>query len=367
MADGFVGFTFDEVMVMEKQVVSRMESPSKRTSEFSSVSDGGMFESRPFVVQSKEGEEGKKSGLKTSLMQAERYGHHVSKIAGIDNFAVQNSFQQEEKEGQLPPNKKDSGFTRKGDIQKKGEYTQNMSEPARNQRAKEENNIELSQKKENEVLQRAVPIGGERERPVANTGNYNPRGQDEIFNDTHQKPDFRQRTANFPGTREAVLTRYNPQYAGNRIISIRTASGVQVNVEGVHIDHQISWESMRQTMLGHNNRQPQPRWFYTLRDARLYYNDLDNLVPELGGINAAAGINGVRNLGRNHPFVEFGIGSIKRSFMNLQAGIESRNWPENEAEELTNELMTIKVQMDELTDRLFEGRNGEEENEMQID
>ncbi|HAZ44398.1 MAG TPA: hypothetical protein DDW76_06215 [Cyanobacteria bacterium UBA11369] len=64
-----------------------MRSPRKRSSEFSSVSDGGMFESRPFVVQSKVGEEGKKSGLKTSLMRAERYGHHLSQMnpSGFSN------------------------------------------------------------------------------------------------------------------------------------------------------------------------------------------------------------------------------------------------------------------------------------------
>ncbi|NJK65170.1 MAG: hypothetical protein HC941_00325 [Microcoleus sp. SU_5_3] len=69
---------------MPKRVSSRTRSPSKRTSKFSSVSDGGMFESRPFVVQSKVGEEGEKSGLKTSLMRAENYGHHLSQLKSID-------------------------------------------------------------------------------------------------------------------------------------------------------------------------------------------------------------------------------------------------------------------------------------------
>jgi hypothetical protein len=72
---------------MPKQVSSRTRSPSKRTSEFSTVSDGGMFQSRPFVMQSKVGEEGEKSGLKTSLMRAERYGHHPSQMqfAGVSD------------------------------------------------------------------------------------------------------------------------------------------------------------------------------------------------------------------------------------------------------------------------------------------
>ncbi|NJK65169.1 MAG: hypothetical protein HC941_00320 [Microcoleus sp. SU_5_3] len=65
---------------MPKRVFSRTRSPRKRRSEFSTVSDGGIFESRPFVVQSKVGEEGKQKDLKTSLMQAENYGHHLSQI-----------------------------------------------------------------------------------------------------------------------------------------------------------------------------------------------------------------------------------------------------------------------------------------------
>ena len=66
---------------MQKQVFSRIRSPRRRTSEFSSVSDRAMFESRPFVVQSKVGEEGKKPELTTSFMRAERYGYHLSQIA----------------------------------------------------------------------------------------------------------------------------------------------------------------------------------------------------------------------------------------------------------------------------------------------
>lgn len=65
---------------MGKRVFSRVRSPRRRSSEFSSFSDGGMFESRPFVVQSKVGEKGEKSGLKASLLQAERYGHHLRQI-----------------------------------------------------------------------------------------------------------------------------------------------------------------------------------------------------------------------------------------------------------------------------------------------
>ena len=43
-----------------------------------------MFESRPFVMQSKVGGEREKSGLKSSLMRAERYGHHLDQIQSAD-------------------------------------------------------------------------------------------------------------------------------------------------------------------------------------------------------------------------------------------------------------------------------------------
>jgi len=90
---------------MAKRVFSRVKSPSKRSSEFSSVSDGGMFESRPFVVQSKVGEEGKQKDLKTSLMQAEHYGHHLNQmqLAAVSyRGVVQRMNDGTEDQGEMP-------------------------------------------------------------------------------------------------------------------------------------------------------------------------------------------------------------------------------------------------------------------------
>ncbi|NMG10099.1 hypothetical protein DP117_25715 [Brasilonema sp. UFV-L1] len=47
-----------------------------------------MFESRPFVVQASRGENSPQPDLKTSLMRAERYGHHLSQIQPFGNEAT---------------------------------------------------------------------------------------------------------------------------------------------------------------------------------------------------------------------------------------------------------------------------------------
>lgn len=92
LGDSFVGFTLSEVMVMAQRVFSTMRRPSRKTSEFSSISDGEMFKSRPFVVQTKVGEERKKPDLRTSLMRAQRYGHQVSKI-NLSDFSAPQAVQ----------------------------------------------------------------------------------------------------------------------------------------------------------------------------------------------------------------------------------------------------------------------------------
>ncbi len=65
---------------MQSRQRSQTKNPQKYSSVFSSTSTGGMFESRPFVVQQQRAQELQQSDLKTSLMRAERYGHHLSSI-----------------------------------------------------------------------------------------------------------------------------------------------------------------------------------------------------------------------------------------------------------------------------------------------
>ncbi|NMG10100.1 hypothetical protein DP117_25720 [Brasilonema sp. UFV-L1] len=47
-----------------------------------------MFESRPFVVQQQTAQELQQPDLKTSLMQAEKYGHHLNQLQPA-SFSVQ--------------------------------------------------------------------------------------------------------------------------------------------------------------------------------------------------------------------------------------------------------------------------------------
>ncbi|MEH2414696.1 hypothetical protein [Nostoc sp.] len=64
---------------MQSRQDSQTKNTEKHSSAFSSASTRAMFESRPFVVQQTR-ENSQQPDLKTSLMQAEDYGHHLSQI-----------------------------------------------------------------------------------------------------------------------------------------------------------------------------------------------------------------------------------------------------------------------------------------------
>ncbi|MBD2343785.1 hypothetical protein [Anabaena subtropica] len=65
-------------------MISRPRIPNrtarKETLDSSSASTQGMFEPRSFVVQAQREKNSQQPDIKTSLVQAERYGHHISKI-----------------------------------------------------------------------------------------------------------------------------------------------------------------------------------------------------------------------------------------------------------------------------------------------
>ena len=64
---------------MSLRVSTKTENTRKQTPNFSTAPAQGMFQSRPFVVQSKTAQE--QPDLNRSLMRAERYGHHLSQIS----------------------------------------------------------------------------------------------------------------------------------------------------------------------------------------------------------------------------------------------------------------------------------------------
>ncbi|MDP4209263.1 MAG: DUF4157 domain-containing protein [Bacteroidota bacterium] len=150
-----------------------------------------------------------------------------------------------------------------------------------------------------EVIQRAVPsVGNTIPKPIPNTGNYRARGgQRQIFS----VADFPREVFNFgTNTRQEVLRRpeFNPQPPIGRVATITDITGQRVNVEGVQLDHRQSWHSIATAMEAHNKDLRQHKindidQYYTYYDAKMYYNDIDNLYPVLGAINAAAGAAGV--------------------------------------------------------------------------
>ncbi len=203
------------------------------------------------------------------------------------------------------------------------------------------------------IVQRVVPNENMNGKPIAVTGSYRAKGgQDIIFDQgIHQ----RQRFSFGTNTRYEVFSRYNPTRQGNRIISIMASNGEQVNVNGIQLDHQISWDRISNEMQRYNNTNPGNP--YTFWDAKMYYNDIDNLVPALGAINAAAGEDGVAVESRLHENVEGAIGAVQHSWMHLQQVMTALNngagFSQVSDEVLTNILLDINSSFSDLAERLL--------------
>ena len=205
-------------------------------------------------------------------------------------------------------------------------------------------------------LQRQVPPhGGGQAKEVANTV-YTARGGDNVRfdKDEHTRGKF-----SFGAkTKYAVFSRFNPVYAGRRIISVEDSNRRQVNVAGLQLDHQTSWDTISATMHAHNqalgagwNRNVG----YSLWDAKMYYNDIDNLVPALGGINAAAGARGVDLAEEIHPGLSIFQGRLQGAWMNLQAGLSAvgTGVSDEVAEHIATQLGNIASLMENTTEQLF--------------
>lgn len=205
----------------------------------------------------------------------------------------------------------------------------------------------------NSVAQRHVPGDGTPFKPQANTGSYRARGgQDTTFSSTaHTRARFGFGT----NTRYEVFERYNPTMQGNRIVSIRASNGEQVNVEGIQLDHQISWDRISTEMDRKNNDGTNQT--YSFWDAKMYYNDIDNLVPAMGGLNAAAGARGVAVEPRLNSTIEAAAGAVQHSWMNLQHVMSALNsgqgYTQISDEEMTNLLLDINGQLSGLASKLL--------------
>ncbi|MBB6146535.1 hypothetical protein HNQ77_004514 [Silvibacterium bohemicum] len=211
------------------------------------------------------------------------------------------------------------------------------------------------------VLQRAVPthVGLPKPTPVVD---YAPRGGERTEFEPKAHP---RKTFSFgTNTRNRILSQpqFNPQFAGHRVISVRdSASGQQVNPEGVQLDHRVSWDTISKVMAEHNaqlhaqGKAFDPATYYTLKDAKLYYNDLENLHPALGALNASAGALGVQNVTKIHQGLEMYVGKVQAAWQNLQQGITSIGYlnEEEKAEGIAGRLHQIAHSMNELTEALF--------------
>ncbi len=167
------------------------------------------------------------------------------------------------------------------------------------------------------LIQRQVPTPDNVDpHPNPNTGGvYTAREDGAIFDkDVHKRSIF----TFGKNIRNAVLRMYEPSVIGNRIVAVRDqSSGQMVNVESIQLDHKISWHNIESTMHKHN-------WIdnktnkYDLREARMYYNDIDNLHPVLAGLNAAAGSRGVSKLSQGNKDINCKMMNVQVNWMNLQ-------------------------------------------------
>ena len=206
------------------------------------------------------------------------------------------------------------------------------------------------------IVQRQVPPqanGAYKENP--NTDYVAIGGKDTPF----YKDKFPRSKFSFGSkTRNAVFLRYNPQFVGNRIVSIRSSTGEQVNVEGIQLDHQVSWDTISNYMDAHNRKLGggwNNKHGYSLWDAKMYYNDINNLVPALGAINASAGELGVNEIPRIHRGLEIYQGNIQSAWMNLQAGLVAvgHGISDENAERIANLLNGITKEMNDVTEELL--------------
>ena len=180
------------------------------------------------------------------------------------------------------------------------------------------------------VAQRKVPTSPNEKKPIAETVQYNPQGAGVVFNQKkhpRSKLAFNTGRKNFSsGTRAVVFARHHPQYIGEALESVRVVTGTQENVKGVQLDHRISWHDIARVMSIRNSKikskdaDNSDEW-YSLRDARLYYNDISNLQPVLASDNAASGARGVRRRVEIHDNLAGGVAQTHNQWMHLQRNI----------------------------------------------
>lgn len=204
-------------------------------------------------------------------------------------------------------------------------------------------------------IQRQVPTNPNKEpHPKPETGSYMAHSDDTIFDkNIHKRSMFHFGSK----TRDEVLSKeeFNPQIVGRHVVAIQDSTGQSNNVEGIQLDHKVSWENIAETMHTHNDmvNSGEIETYYTLHEARMYYNDQSNLHPVLGALNASAGSMGVALTQYPNPRIAPHIGEFETSWMNFQNYIASGIIESGGQAEMKiiNMLKNIKSKLDNIVER----------------
>jgi hypothetical protein len=162
-------------------------------------------------------------------------------------------------------------------------------------------------------------------------------------------------------TRGAVLSRFNATGIGHNPSTVMTSTGHQVNTQAVQLDHQPqSWANIANVMEAHNTAQEQhgvpfsPATYYTLWDARMYYNDVTNLRPAMGSDNASGGADGVNVAAPMHEQLQATLGHTVHAMTNLQhvLGAFHESFQEDHLNYAVNKLVDIATRANTLSEEI---------------
>ncbi|MFK0733624.1 MAG: hypothetical protein HEQ35_03245 [Gloeotrichia echinulata IR180] len=146
------------------------------------------------------------------------------------------------------------------------------------------------------------------------------------------------------------------------MISVTTNEGQTINVAAIQLDHITSWQAISQSMDNYNNQlQPRPvddrnltpleqNQVYTLWDAKMYYNDQDNLQAGVAANNAAAGEQGMVQEIRN-PVLDATLSTIGTQWLLLQQAVQAvvpHIQDPVDSENVLSELLRISEEMEEI-------------------
>lgn len=210
------------------------------------------------------------------------------------------------------------------------------------------------------VVQRAVPTSTGLPKPVPATSNY--KAQNKAKETMFTKSAYPRSKFSFGVyTRGAVLMHFNPTGIGTNPSTVMTSTGHQVNTQAVQLDHQPqSWANMADVMDTHNANQVKNKVpfndtdYYTLWDARMYYNDVTNLRPAMGSDNASGGSEGVMVAAPMHEHLQKALAHAIHSMENLQGTLNAYHisFQEDQLFEVVGKLVDLAEHANKLSEHI---------------